>query len=368
MKKTNEATLTTRFNQNDLLAKDKIESSSYLIYNKKYRKLSNDARMMYQYIIKRFSITEMHFIKAMEEDTMENFTFIDEDNNLFCFVSNDELRFVLNLSEGTVVKVKKELHSVGLLEEVKQTANKTNRLYINKVEVNKDDYISFKTELNEFRTLLQNKRKAKNDNRDTRKTEANKIDKRRKKTIVEPTLPIEPQILQFTELQNLEFMNNKICGQSTKEDMSTEEDLSTKESLSLISLKSFKSLKKEEEEEYIYKLRMENVFYDFIYEFLKDKNVKKNTVHLTLVQCSEHGIESCRMKEVEEQYKQMMERINAGNRILDFPFYFANGLLQKTEIATLGLNYKNEVEKERKEWEASRPNKVPFYNWLEERD
>jgi len=49
----------TRFNKNDLLAKDKLEVSTFLIYKKEYREISNDAKLMYQYLLKRFSVSEV---------------------------------------------------------------------------------------------------------------------------------------------------------------------------------------------------------------------------------------------------------------------------------------------------------------------
>jgi hypothetical protein len=282
------------YNEQDLLAKDKVEVSSYLFYSKKYRKLSNDARVMYQYILKRFSVTETKHLEAMMEDTMEEFSFIDENKNLFCFVSNDELRFVLNLSEKTVTKVKQELNKVGLLFEVKQSVYKTNRLYVNKVAMDREEYKTFKNELKEFRTTESDKRKAKNNKRDMKKevTATMFLEEENTSNL---TPPIEPQNLRFNEPQNLRFMNRSIYGHSTTEDMSTtEEVISTKESL--------RSLK-QEEEEYIYKLRNENTAYDIIYEFLNAKGLSMQNIRATLEECLLHGINLIRVQDLNEQYE-----------------------------------------------------------------
>lgn len=202
--------MSNRFNQQDRLAKDKIEVSSFLIYKKEYRELSNDAKVMYQYLLKRFSVSEVKLEQAMEENTMENFSFLDENNDLFCFCSNDELRFVLNISEPTVKKCKKELAKVGLLEEVKQTAHKTNKLYVNKVVMDEKVKAGYHQDLLKFKTEESEKRKAKNAKRNTVKSS-------------------EPKNIKFTEPKNLGFMNQKIFGHSTKEELSTKESSITKE-------------------------------------------------------------------------------------------------------------------------------------------
>lgn len=222
----------------DILAKDKLEVSSYLIYRKEYRELSSDAKLMYQYLLKRFSLTEMKFSQAIEEDTLEDFTFIDDENNLFCFASNDELRFVLNISEKTVVKAKKELKEVQLLEEAKQTAHKTNRLYLNKVPMDIKDKEEFQKDLSKFKSSQAEKRKLKNAKRKNKKDPSKEASEQQiihnENNNNEPQnlqFNSEPQILQFSEPQNLQFMNRKIYRQSTKEDLSTSEYLSTKEIL-----------------------------------------------------------------------------------------------------------------------------------------
>lgn len=223
----------TRYNRNDLLAKDKIEVSTHLLYNKKYRDLSNDALVMYMYMEKRFSVSEDSLKKAIEED--EDCIYIDEEGDLFCLVSNDELRFVLSLSEKSIVKAKKELHNVGLLEEVKQSVHKTNRLYINRVEMEIGAAKKFQEEIKEYRRIESEKRKAKNSKRPKqgRVTAIEKVAEvvpvAEEKKPSSPTLPIEPQNLQFNEPQNLQFMNCKNYRLSTKEGFSTKESSSTKE-------------------------------------------------------------------------------------------------------------------------------------------
>ena len=155
----------TTISKYDILAKDKLESSTYLLYRKEYREiLSNDAILMYQYIMKRFSVSLNNFEKALENDEVDQFAFIDENEKVFCYVSNDELCFVLNISEPTVKKCKKELAKVNLMLEVPQ-ANKNNRIYLNRVAINSDDRSSFKKRLDEHLKMQKIKRAEKNKKR-----------------------------------------------------------------------------------------------------------------------------------------------------------------------------------------------------------
>lgn len=125
---------------------------------------------------------------------------------------------------------------------------------------------------------------------------------------------------------------------------------------------------KHDEEENIYKLPYKNIACYAVFEFLKEKNVSENTIFNTLKQCIAHGLEECGISEIESQYTHMMQMIDSGNTIADFPYYFANGLTKKNELAMLSSNYRNDVEEQRREWEANRSNRVEFYNWLEERE
>jgi hypothetical protein len=214
--------MSNRFTDQDMLAKDKLEVSSFLIYKKEYRELSSDAKFMYQYLVKRFSVSESKLAVAMEENTMEDFTFIDENGELFCFCANTELVFVMGVSEKTVIKAKKELKAVGLLEEVKQTAPKNNRIYVSKVTMDFKDKQGFHAELKAYKEAEFAKRKAKNAKRKEQK----------KAPIKQPEKPVESSELKkgkFNEQQNLQFMNRKNSSHSTYESFSTTEPKSTKE-------------------------------------------------------------------------------------------------------------------------------------------
>ncbi|MFA2595208.1 hypothetical protein ABR772_25465 [Bacillus cereus] len=237
-----------RISQQDILAKDKLEASTYLLYCKKYRdNLSNDAKLMYQYLLKRFSITQVNFEKAVENDKVEEFNFVDDEGDIYCYASNDELRFVLNLSENTVKKCKKELHAVDLMDEVKQTTRLTNRIYLKHVVMDLEDKKQFKIDLDSFKEEEAKKRKEKNDKRKqpktkkaaVKKTKAPKLPPVEMPSAIEE-MPVITGVKAAKKLNRKNYgslnskyygsLNRKNCGHSTKELKSTKEKvISTKE-------------------------------------------------------------------------------------------------------------------------------------------
>ena len=91
------------------------------IYDEKYKKLSNNAKLMYMLLFGRLELS------------IKN-GWHDRKGNIFQYYTNEQLMIDLNSSEKTIIKVKKELREVGLLEEVRQGNNLPNRIYISQVD------------------------------------------------------------------------------------------------------------------------------------------------------------------------------------------------------------------------------------------
>lgn len=331
-------TRSNRVNLEDVLAKDKLEASSFLLYKKELRELSSDAKLLYQYLLKRYSVTEMKYTEAIENDSLEEFSFIDENNDMFCFASNDELRFVLNVSEKTIVKAKKELRAVGLLEEVKQTAHKTNRLYLNKIKMDLKDKETFHSDLEKFRNNERQKRKEKNAKRQEKKEE------------IEPQnlqFTDEPQNLQFIEPQNLQFMNCKNYRQSTKESFSTKESLSTKEFIL-------------EEEEGINQFTIGFLEKELKYSAFIIKDI---VLHM-----KENGIYCFSKDQMISQHRRIHAWIAENNKeIREYGYFFVNGILKhepSREIIKSNYQLKKMIEAQ-KVFEEQNKQEPIFYNWLE---
>lgn len=66
--------------------------------------------------------------------------YVDENGSVFLIYTVDDLMDLLDKSKPTVLKVKKELVELGLLREVKQGANRANRLYLQNVEASLQEY------------------------------------------------------------------------------------------------------------------------------------------------------------------------------------------------------------------------------------
>lgn len=91
------------------------------IYDDKYKNLSNNAKLMYMLLFGRLELS------------IKN-GWHDKEGNVFQYYTNEQLMVDLNSSEKTIIKFKKELKDVGLLEEVRQGNNLPNRIYISAVD------------------------------------------------------------------------------------------------------------------------------------------------------------------------------------------------------------------------------------------
>lgn len=91
------------------------------IYDDKYKNLSNNAKVMYMLLFGRLELS------------IKN-GWHDKEGNVFQYYTNEQLMVDLNSSEKTIIKFKKELKDVGLLEEVRQGNNLPNRIYISAVD------------------------------------------------------------------------------------------------------------------------------------------------------------------------------------------------------------------------------------------
>ena len=341
-----------RIGLKDVLAKDKLEASSFLLYKKEYRQLSNDAKLLYQYLLKRFSVTEMKYEEAIETNNLEEFTFIDEKGKLFCFASNDELMFVLNVSEPTIVKCKKELNSVNLLEEVKQSIHKTNRLYLYKVVMDLEDKKEFQDELKKFKTLQSEKRKTKNKKRESSGKASKKVVARRNpdelKKFKFKNKSTELKKIKFSELKKIKFMNLKNLSHSTKEVFSTKESLSTKESF----------LEEEEINRYTLHFLQNDLGYSssIVEDIIKHMKINDLTTFTK--------------EQMIEQNKRIIKWVTKTKEpITDFGYFFVNGILKfEPTMKIIRQNKMNTSKQSLSSIENLNPQNrdaVPFYNWLE---
>lgn len=91
-----------------------------LIYDEEYKRLSNNAKLMYMLLFDRLELSLTN-------------KWHDKNGNVFQYYTNEQLMIDLNCSEPTIIKTKKELKDAQLLKEVRQGVNMPNRIYINAV-------------------------------------------------------------------------------------------------------------------------------------------------------------------------------------------------------------------------------------------
>lgn len=90
----------------------------WLLKEEPYKNLGDKAKLMYMLLFDRRTLS----IKNK---------WYDDNGHIYMYFTIEQFMQELNCSNKAVVKAKKELVEVGLLEEVRQGVNKPNRLYIN---------------------------------------------------------------------------------------------------------------------------------------------------------------------------------------------------------------------------------------------
>ncbi|WP_273718459.1 replication initiator protein A, partial [Leuconostoc mesenteroides] len=97
-----------------------------LFTNSKYKGISNDAKVAYALLKDRFNYS------------IHN-NWVDDNDNIFFIFTNEELMALLSSGNQKVIKIKKELASVGLLLQKRMGVNKPNHLYLLRPEVEATD-------------------------------------------------------------------------------------------------------------------------------------------------------------------------------------------------------------------------------------
>ena len=115
-----------RYNTNDYYGETFYQLPKVLFTNKKYQAISNDAKVAYALLKDRFNYSIRN-------------NWIDEENNIYFIFTNKELMSLLNHHEKKVIKIKKELEQVELLEQKQMGLNQPNHLYLLRPEVEATD-------------------------------------------------------------------------------------------------------------------------------------------------------------------------------------------------------------------------------------
>lgn len=154
--------MSRRFNVKESLEKLYTEIPKALLFEPKYKgdkekgikPLSNDAKVLYSILLDR---TYLSLHNATEN---QDNRFIDEKGDIFIYFDNTSIQEILNVSCKKAIAIKKELVSYNLLEEIQQGLNKTNRLYLNTVQTNKNN---LKLYTSDFQKVVNHKKEAEKD-------------------------------------------------------------------------------------------------------------------------------------------------------------------------------------------------------------
>lgn len=120
----------------------------YLFYEPKYRKLSNNARVLYSILRDRYKLS---LLTSEHTDT-----YMDTEGHIYCILDNTEISYLLTVSEPTAIKAKKELHAAELLDE-ERVKDEPNRLYVLEPELTTDNW-TYMSELEELRKQKKEKK------------------------------------------------------------------------------------------------------------------------------------------------------------------------------------------------------------------
>ena len=127
-KEEQEYILKNRENQNIYRKAEKkfLMLPALLIYGELYRSLDSGAKIAWTILNDRANLSKKN-------------GWYDEKGNVYFVYTNQELMNLVNVSEPTIVKIKKELISYGLLEQKRMGRGKANLLYIYEPVASKSD-------------------------------------------------------------------------------------------------------------------------------------------------------------------------------------------------------------------------------------
>jgi hypothetical protein len=145
-----------------------IKLNDFLLFDQQYRKISSNAKLLYSYLRNK-----MNFFQKQTEMYNEGLegtrSYIDKEGNIFCLADNSELMYMINITEPTLIKIKKELESFNLLEQI-QIKDRPNQLYIlEPIEIS--EKWTYLEEINIIRNAKKTKNKEKKEKLVNKQTE-----------------------------------------------------------------------------------------------------------------------------------------------------------------------------------------------------
>lgn len=138
-----------------------IMFSKALIEDDYYKKMKPESKLAYSLLRNRFNLSISN-------------EWIDSKGDVYLYYPNEKLAGDLNVGKDKVIRIKKELHEFGLLEEERQGFNKPNRIYVGNLEVRKVTENNFDVSDNKV-VAKCDFRKSQNANTGSRKTRLQEV-------------------------------------------------------------------------------------------------------------------------------------------------------------------------------------------------
>ncbi|PTJ21484.1 replication initiator protein A [Staphylococcus simulans] len=167
--------------------------------NSTYKKLSNDAKIAYAILRDRLELSIMN-------------DWVDEENAIYFIYTNENLMSILNLGKNKIVKIKKELENVNLLEQKRQGLNKPNKLYLMKPDVNINDIYKIQESENIIKA---------NDDAEVYKTNFRKSQKQTSRSLQNKLLEVSKTNSNDTEFNDTEFNDTEFNDTTTTSESSS---------------------------------------------------------------------------------------------------------------------------------------------------
>ena len=160
---------------NETLQHSYYQMPQELFCNKKYKKLSIEAKVIYAFLLNRMNLSRIN-------------KWINNKGEIYLIYTRKEIQSKLNLSDKPVTRAFKELREANLIKEEKQGFGKPNLIYIGKIEheelqindINTDDYIEMDNLLTDNR-IKEDYCVGKNTILETENLRANKKDNKKHK-------------------------------------------------------------------------------------------------------------------------------------------------------------------------------------------
>lgn len=144
--------MSKRKNIKDVLIDKRVTVSKVLLFDPKYKGLSAEAKLFYGYIMDKISLSEYTTQKQLENGHQTSF--VDEEGDIFCVITNVEVCEILNCANGKATKTIQELNKVNLIE-LDRKNNGAYRFYVNEIDVT-DIHAESKSRANIKYTLYVN--------------------------------------------------------------------------------------------------------------------------------------------------------------------------------------------------------------------